>query len=76
MTCTLFTERPGQRQMEFAYPDFQASVDFGLARSAVFASVDRNYPNAELMEIQTDQPHLREVWVKRGGAWERNGGVH
>ncbi len=74
MTCTLFTEKPDPRLMEFAYPDFEAAVDFGLARNAAFASVDRNYPNAEMVEIQTDQPHLREVWVKRAGAWQRNGG--
>ena len=76
MTCTLFTETPGSRLMEFAYPDFEAAVDFGLARNAAFARVDRNYPNAELIEICTDEPHMREVWVKRSGAWERNGGVH
>ena len=76
MTCTLFTETPGSRVMEFAYPDFEAAIDFGLARSAALARVDRMYPDAELIEFQTDQPHLREVWIKRGGAWERNGGVH
>jgi hypothetical protein len=76
MTCTLFTERPGARSMEFAYPHFEADEDLGPARSAAFASVDRNFPDAELIEISTDQPHLREVWIKRAGGWERNGGVH
>ena len=32
MTCTLFTETPAPNLMEFAYPDFEAAVDFGLAR--------------------------------------------
>jgi hypothetical protein len=76
MTCTLFSETPGSNLMEFAYPDFEAAVDFGLARNAAFARVDRNYPKAELMEIRTDEPHMREVWVKRGGAWARSPGVH
>jgi hypothetical protein len=74
LTCTLFSETPGSRLMEFAYPDFEAAVDFGLARNAAFARADRNYPNAELIEIRTDEPHMREVWIKRSGAWERNGG--
>jgi hypothetical protein len=76
ITCTLFTQTPDPNLMEFAYPDFQAAVDFGLARNAALARVNRNYPNAELIEIRADEPHMREVWVKRGGAWERNGGVH
>jgi hypothetical protein len=76
MTCTLFSETPGSNLMEFAYPDFEAAVDFGLARNAAFAKVNRNFPTAELIEIRTDEPHMREVWIKRAGAWERSGGVH
>jgi hypothetical protein len=31
----------------------------------------------KLMKISTDEPHVREEWTKRGGAWERNsGGLH
>ena len=76
MTCTLFSEAPGFRLMEFAYPDFEAAVDFGLARNIAFARVNRVYPNTELIEISIDEPHMREVWIKRSGAWARNGGVH
>ena len=39
-------------------------MDFGLARNAAFARADRIYPNAELIEIRTDEPHMREVWIK------------
>jgi hypothetical protein len=76
MTCTLFTETPGSKLMEFAYPDFEAGAEFGLARTAAFARMSRIYPNAELIEISTDEPHIREVWVKRSGSWARGGGVH
>ncbi len=76
ITCTLFTETPGPSLMEFAYPDFEASVDFGLARNAAFAKADRVYPDAELIEIRADEPHRREVWIKRSGAWARQGGLH
>ena len=76
MTCTLFAETSRPSLMEFAYPDFQAAVELGLARNAAFARVDRICPNAELIEISTDEPHMREVWIKRSGAWERNGEVH
>jgi hypothetical protein len=60
--------------MEFAYLGFAGAVEFGLARNAAFASIDRSFPNAELIEIRTDVPHVREVWTKRSGAWEQNGG--
>jgi len=76
MTCTLFTETPGPNRLEFAYPDFEAAVDFGLARRAAFARAERVCPSADAIEILTDEPHMREVWIKRSGAWQRNGGVH
>jgi hypothetical protein len=69
LTFNFFPAPPGKTPVEIRSETFG---DLENARRVAQQRAAQIVPDAELIEILSDDQSVRELWVRRDGTWERD----